>query len=46
MISRNIRLAEAPSYGMPCIAYDEESRGARSYLKLAKEILSLESDEG
>jgi len=44
VISRNIRLAEAPSYGMPCIAYDEESRGSRSYLKLAKEILNLEND--
>ena len=41
VISRNIRLAEAPSYGMPCISYDEESRGAKAYLKLAKELLTL-----
>jgi len=41
VIGRNIRLAEAPSYGMPCIIYDEESRGARSYLRLAKELLAL-----
>lgn len=42
VISRNICLAEAPSYRMPCIAYDKESRGARSYLKLGKEILELD----
>jgi len=42
VIGRNIRLAEAPSYGMPCIMYDEESRGARAYLRLAKELLALE----
>lgn len=42
VISRNIRLAEAPGYGMPCIVYDEESRDARSYLKLAKELLDSE----
>ena len=43
VIGRNIRLAEAPSYGMPCIIYDEESRGALSYLKLAEEILEIDS---
>jgi chromosome partitioning protein len=44
VISRNIRLAEAPSYGVPCIAYDRESRGARAYLKLAKELLDSEEE--
>ena len=39
VIPRNIRLAEAPSYGKPCIVYDPESKGAIAYLKLAKEIL-------
>jgi chromosome partitioning protein len=41
VIPRNIRLAEAPSYGTPCILYDESSRGTKSYMKLAKEFLEL-----
>jgi chromosome partitioning protein len=40
MIPRNIRLSEAPSYGMPAIAHDAESKGALSYLNLAREILN------
>ena len=40
VIPRNIRLAEAPSYGKPIILYDVRSKGAESYLQLAKEILS------
>lgn len=39
-IPRNIRLAEAPSYGKPALVYDPRSRGAESYIKLAKEIMS------
>jgi len=39
-IPRNIRLAEAPSYGKPALVYDPRSRGAESYIKLAKEIIS------
>jgi chromosome partitioning protein len=42
VIPRNIRLAEAPSYGKPIILYDIRSRGAESYMQLAKEILSHE----
>jgi chromosome partitioning protein len=38
-IPRNIRLAEAPSHGLPALVYDVRSRGAESYIKLAKEIL-------
>ncbi|MBV9435452.1 MAG: ParA family protein, partial [Acidobacteria bacterium] len=38
-IPRNIRLAEAPSYGKPALLYDVRSRGAESYIKLAKELL-------
>lgn len=40
VIPRNVRLAEAPSYGKPIILYDIRSRGAESYLQLAKEIIS------
>lgn len=39
IIPRNIRLAEAPSYGKPVSEYDKWSKGARSYKKLAKEII-------
>jgi chromosome partitioning protein len=38
-IPRNIRLAEAPSHGKPALVYDPRSRGAESYIRLAKEIL-------
>ena len=40
VIPRNVRLAEAPSFGKPIILYDNRSRGAESYNQLAKEILS------
>ncbi len=40
VIPRNVRLAEAPSFGKPIILYDPRSRGAESYFELAKEILS------
>ena len=39
VIPRNVRLSEAPSYGMPIVIYDSRSKGARSYDKLAKELL-------
>ncbi len=42
VIPRNVRLAEAPSYGKPIILYDIRSKGAESYINLAKEILSHE----
>lgn len=38
-IPRNIRLAEAPSHGKPALLYDPKSRGAESYIRLAKEIM-------
>ena len=38
LIPRNVRLAEAPSYGLPIIYYDDHSRGAQSYRELAKEV--------
>jgi chromosome partitioning protein len=40
VIPRNVKLAEAPSYGKPVILYDIRSRGAESYLQLAKEIMA------
>lgn len=42
VIPRNVRLSEAPSFGMPITMYDPKSKGARSYEKLAKEFLKME----
>jgi chromosome partitioning protein len=42
VIPRSIRLAEAPSFGKPILSYDPRSRGAESYIQLAKEILDHE----
>lgn len=42
VIPRSIRLAEAPSHGQPILVYDVRSRGAESYIQLAKEILDHE----
>lgn len=39
VIPRNVRLSEAPSFGMPIVIYDPRSKGAKSYEKLAKEFL-------
>ena len=44
VIPRSIRLAEAPSFGKPILAYDPRSKGAESYIKLAKEILDHEQN--
>ena len=43
IIPRNIRLAEAPSYGKPALLYDVRSRGAESYIRLAKELIERAS---
>lgn len=40
IIPRNVRLAEAPSHGLPIILYDPRSAGAESYRKLAKEVIA------
>jgi len=42
MVPRNIRLAEAPSHGLPALIYDNRSQGARAYLALAGEMLRKE----
>lgn len=39
IIQRNVKLSEAPSYGLPTILYDADSTGAKNYLELAKEII-------
>lgn len=44
VIPRNVRLAEAPSYGKPVMYYDERSRGTESYLQLAKEMLTNDEE--
>ena len=41
VIPRNVRLSEAPSYGLPITEYDARSKGARSYEKFAKEFLKI-----
>lgn len=43
IIPRNVRLAEAPSYGKPVLDYDITSKGAKAYLALAGEVLGVES---
>lgn len=45
VIPRNIRLAEAPSHGLPAIVYDKQSAGAKAYLELAKEVLQRREQE-
>ena len=45
VIPRNVRLSEAPSYGMPITIYDEKSKGAKCYEKLARELLKKEDNK-
>ena len=45
IIPRNIRLSEAPSHGLPITLYDDESKGAETYKKLAKELIKLTEKE-
>jgi chromosome partitioning protein len=44
VIPRSVRLAEAPSFGKPILSYDPRSKGAESYIQLAKEILDHEQN--
>ena len=45
IIPRNVRLAEAPSYGMPITKYDKRSTGAESYRLLAEEVIHRGEEE-
>ena len=44
VIPRNVRLAEAPSYGLPIVKYDPSSTGAKAYQRFAKEFLEREGE--
>ena len=44
VIPRNVRLAEAPSFGKPVLLHDKDSRGALAYLALAGEMIRREED--
>ena len=45
-IPRNIRLGEAPSHGRPILLYDIKSKGAESYIRLAKEVINAHAEKG
>ena len=45
VIPRNVRLSEAPSYGLPITEYDPRSKGAKSYEKFAKEFIKINNEE-
>ena len=45
VIQRNVRLSEAPSHGVPCVVYDKNCVGSKSYFKLAKEFMKNNSIE-
>ena len=45
VIPRNVRLAEAPSFGVPALQHDRGSRGAQAYLELAREVIGREVPE-
>ncbi len=46
VIPRNVRLSEAPSFGLPIILYDPKSKGAECYLELAQEVIDYSQEAG
>jgi chromosome partitioning protein len=44
VITRNVRLSEAPSHGKPVLLYDPESKGSSNYMDLAKELIEKNQD--
>jgi chromosome partitioning protein len=44
VIPRNVRLSEAPSFGLPAIVYDMRSTGAQAYITLAREVIKREKE--
>ena len=45
VVPRNVRLAEAPSHGLPAVTYDAKSRGAEAYFSFANELLEKNNEE-
>jgi chromosome partitioning protein len=46
IIPRNVKLAEAPSYGLPIMLYDKSCKGAEAYMELAQEFIEYDNDGG
>jgi chromosome partitioning protein len=46
VIPRNVRLAEAPSHGMPGVVYDKSSKGAQAFIEFARELVDRVSQGG
>jgi chromosome partitioning protein len=46
VVPRNVRLAEAPSFGKPIVLYDVQSIGAQAYMAIAHELIAREKDAG
>ena len=44
VVQRNVKLSEAPSYGLPTILYDADSTGAKNHMALAKELISRNNE--
>ena len=44
VIPRNVRLSEAPSHGLPCVVYDKNCQGSKSYFRLAEEFLNKKNE--
>ena len=45
VVPRNVRLSEAPSFGMPAVYFDRNSKGALAYMELAEEFLKIQGQK-